>query len=342
MKLTKQNLLWSLLFGGRGGGGITPSGTLSIVSNGTYDVGAFAEASVLVPASTVDVGTKSISENGTHDVVGFANVDVNVAAVGNEDKLIDRTISGVYINTNVTTIGANVFASCKALTAVSFPECKLISNAAFANCTSLNTVSFPVCETLGNNAFSGCSALTAVSFPSCTSTGFNTFTNCSRLTTVSFPVCKRIGAYMFGTCTALTEVSFPMCEKIDGDAFTDCGALTSVSFSVCTLVSNSAFVGCSSLATASFPACASIGNYAFWKCRMLLSLYLLGSSVCRLGNANAFSSTPISNYTNYTDGVNGSIFVRASLYATYISSTNWSAYSARIVSLTDAQIAALG
>jgi len=59
----------------------------------------------------------------------------------------------------------------------------------------------------------------------------------------------------------------------------------------------------------------------------------MGSSVCTLSNVNAFTSTPISNYTTSTGGVHGSIYVPASLYDTYIASTNWATYSARFVSV---------
>jgi hypothetical protein len=60
---------------------------------------------------------------------------------------------------------------------------------------------------------------------------------------------------------------------------------------------------------------------------------LLGSSVATLGNTNVFSSTPISNYTTSTGGVRGSIYVPSSLYNTYITANNWSAYAARFVSM---------
>ena len=61
------------------GGGITPTGTINITTNGTTDVTQYASANVAVPASAVDSGTKSISSNGTHDVVGYASASVSVA-----------------------------------------------------------------------------------------------------------------------------------------------------------------------------------------------------------------------------------------------------------------------
>ena len=79
----------------------------------------------------------------------------------------------------------------------------------------------------------------------------------------------------------------------------------------------------------------TISANAFLRCRSLLSLYLLGTLVKPLANINAFASTPISNYTTYTGGVNGSIYVPSSLYASYIAANNWSTYAARFVSMTD-------
>ena len=95
------------------------------------------------------------------------------------------------------------------------------------------------------------------------------------------------------------------------------------------------------MTTASFPKVTVIGSSAFNHCHNLLSLYLLGSSIPTLSNINAFGNTPISTYTTSTGGVYGSIFVPESLYSNYIAATRWSTYSARIVSLTDAQIVAL-
>ena len=60
-----------------------------------------------------------------------------------------------------------------------------------------------------------------------------------------------------------------------------------------------------------------------------------------LQNINAFTSTPISNYTTSTGGVYGSIYVPESLYSSYIASTNWVTYSDRFVSLTSTEIASL-
>jgi hypothetical protein len=89
---------------------------------------------------------------------------------------------------------------------------------------------------------------------------------------------------------------------------------------------------------------ASVGSFAsgvFNSCFNLLSLYILTSAVPTLGASSTFVSTPISNYTTSTGGVHGSIYVKASLLASFKAATRWSAYSARMVGLTDAEIASL-
>ena len=114
----------------------------------------------------------------------------------------------------------------------------------------------------------------------------------------------------------------------------------------CSKVVGGAFHGCESLSfllIAGSSPTYSFSAGTFEGCFRLVSFYLLGSNVFNtMYVPSVFSSTPIVGYTEYTDGVYGSIFVRASLYNTYISATNWVTISSRFVSLTDAQIAALG
>lgn len=67
------------------GGGITPTGTISITANGTHDVTSYASAQVAVPTgSSADLGTKSITANGTYSASddsldGYSAVTVNVS-----------------------------------------------------------------------------------------------------------------------------------------------------------------------------------------------------------------------------------------------------------------------
>ena len=81
-------------------GYITPSGAKSITTNGTHDVTNYASATVNVPTGITPTGTKEITSNGTHDVTNFASANVNVPA-----NVVVRTVT---FSSDVTGTGANI------------------------------------------------------------------------------------------------------------------------------------------------------------------------------------------------------------------------------------------
>ena len=169
--------------------------------------------------------------------------------------------------------------------------------------------------------------------PGLYSVGYQGLANCSKFTELYLPDCATVGPNGLGTCRSMQVCIAPNIITIGTNAFVDCRSLQEINLPKLGTVYNGAFASCYSLSTASFENCTQIQANAFSKCYNLLSLYLLGSQVASLVNTNAFSSTPISNYTTSTGGVYGSIFVPASLYDSYITKGNWSIYSNRFVSV---------
>ena len=291
---------------------ITPGTTNQTIASGKYLTGVQTiKGDANLVASNIAEGISIFGVTGTH--VGGGGDDALVA-------FIEEPITGTFENSKITKIRNGAFASCSSLTTVNFPSCTTIGNNAFSDCSKLTTASFPVCTTIGTYAFYCCNSLTTASFPVCTTIEGRAFYWCYNLTTISFPVCTSIGSDAFFNCSTLTTVSFPACTMIGSYAFNQCAALTTVILNASQTVS-------------------SIYSYAFYRCYNFTSLYLLASTIYNLSNINAFSSTPISTYTTSTGGVYGSIFVRSSLYASYIAATNWATYSRRFVSLTDEQVA---
>lgn len=253
---------------------------------------------------------------------------------GDEYKeLVERTIS--VASGNMSMIGEYAFAVCNALRNASFPMATTIGKNAFANCVFLSSALFPTVKDIGSYAFSGCMRLSMISFPLAETINYGAFSGCSSLTSVDFPLVTSIGGEAFRTCFKMTTVEFLNATSIGATAFGSCYSLTTTSFPNVQFISTSAFANCRELSAISLPALKELRSNAFEKCYNLLSLYILGSEVVSLFSSNAFSSTPISTYTTSTGGVRGTIFVPASLYDQYISASNWSIYSSRIVSVAD-------
>lgn len=257
------------------------------------------------------------------DVIN-AIADADIGGGGSDGDfvaLVERTISAVN-NSEITYIGMGAFQSCSNLTTVNLPACTSATTGyMFAQCPKLTTIKLPALINIPNNAFGGISSsLSDITFTACETIGSTAFQSCKQLHNINFPSCKTIGSNAFASCTGLvSNISFPACETIYDGAFQNCFYIT----------------------TLSFPACTQIIGHAFRNCSMLTSAYFLGSSVPSMGSTYAFYSTPIYGYTTFTSGEYGSIFVKQSMLSAFMSATNWSFFSERMVGLTDEEIAAL-
>lgn len=186
---------------------------------------------------------------------------------------------------------------------------------------------------IGNTAFRSCPSLHTASFQKVTTLSDYAFANCSQLTSLDFPSLVTVGNYAFNLCSKLSSVYLPNAMEISSSAFYSCSRLSYVELPNLKTLRAAAFIYCSNLTTAWLGLVSRIESSAFRYCYNLLSLYISASSVPTLVSTIAFASTPISTYTTSTGGVNGSIFVPASLYNSYLTATNWSIFSSRFVSV---------
>ncbi len=270
----------------------------------------------LVPGNIAE-GVSIFGVTGTHSGGGY------------EDSIIDKTISGAYENSRLTSIGSYAFYYCSNLSTVSFPACTTIGDSAFYYCSNLLTASFSACTTIGDFAFNSCSNLLTASFPECIEIGYHAFYNCYSLSTIIFPKCLAIRSGAFYNCYNLPSIIiFPRCFSIGSGAFYNCSNLSTIFFTECEIIENFAFAYCSNLSKANFPKCTTILDYAFRNCDKLVSIYLTASYYVSLPNSNAFDYTPIGGYSA-TAGQYGSIYVPESMLANYKTLNNWSYFSDR-------------
>ena len=165
----------------------------------------------------------------------------------------------------------------------------------------------------------------------------STFTYLNKLEYVEFPdYSGAIPTWAFGRCFALSSISFPKACAVDSYAFNQCHNLKEINLPMFSrYVASFGFASCSNLSKITLGGSATsnyfkyIGGNAFQRCFALMQLHLKMSEVFALSGANQFYSTPITDST-YT-GSFGSIYVPASLLASYKTATNWTQYSSRMV-----------
>ena len=228
--------------------------------------------SLLALVGCMVVHAYDIAKDGLYyNITGNNTVEVtkyNDTGKYSGDIVIPSQISTGGITYTVTTIGEEVFQSCKGLTSVTIPNSVTsIGNYAFQYCSSLTSVSIPEGVTsIGDDAFAYCNGLTSVSIPnSVTSIGTNAFYWCPSLNKVivsdiaawcnisfgnsySNPLCFAHHLYS-DESTEITDLVIPnSVTSIGGNAFVECSGLTSVTIpNSVTSIGNSAFYGCSGL-----------------------------------------------------------------------------------------------
>lgn len=316
--------------------GVFPSGTFNITSNNIYDITNYQSVSVSVPTGITPTGTITLSSNSTFNVTNYASAIVSVPEHPYALRYTDNTDFTSFTDNTITSIPYGAFALTLNLSSVYFPACTYIGSYAFAYCYKLNTVSFPLVKTISNYAFQYCSSylsgasLTSAAFPSLTGTlGAYAFRGCQYIVGVDLPNVTSLGTQAFSGCSRIKSVNLSNLTVAGAGAFSYLTTCTDYSLPKLVSVYSSAFYSNWALTTLTLPSCNRISAYAFRYCSNLMSLYLTGSTIPAL-TSTAFANMPFSVSVN---NVFGSIYVPSSLLASYKAATNWATYSARIVAI---------
>lgn len=196
------------------GGGVVPSGTLAINTNGVHDVTNYANADVQVPTQapahyiekTVDANNKLINGSTMINLNGVTDIGDYVLTQAYRNS----TISGVVDMSLIISISGqgacnNMFYGCKNITGV--------------NLSSLTTISgAQACQSMFDSSWIQTVVFSALTTISGGQGMLNAFANCSKLTALSFPVLNNLSGYgCFGQslyqtlcsgCTVLESLSF--------------------------------------------------------------------------------------------------------------------------------------
>jgi hypothetical protein len=118
------------------GGGTTPTGTINITANGTYDVTDKASASVAVPTTAPDY---YISKSVNDGMLGGANEPINLHGV---NDVFSFGLCGVLRNAKLT--GQTAFTNTNSLTSItkngSFRECCIGADFASTGLSSVTSI----------------------------------------------------------------------------------------------------------------------------------------------------------------------------------------------------------
>jgi hypothetical protein len=182
-------------------------------------------------------------------VTDYTYIKAALKAIATED--VTRRIS-VVMPSCTTTVGADAFFMCAALSSISLPKVTTVVDNAFASCAALSSVSLPEVRTVGSRAFERCAVLSSVSLPKVVTVGSFAFNGCTDLSSVSLPKVVTVGSFAFNGCTDLSSVSLPKATTVGNSAFGSCADLSSVSLPKVATVGNSAFSGCTDLSTLTF------------------------------------------------------------------------------------------
>ena len=232
---------------------------------------------------------------------------------------IPQTVNYEDDEYTVTSIEADGFYNCTAITSVIIPEgVTTIGNWAFASCTKMTTITIPESvTTIGSQAFNYCDKLTSITIPkSVTSIGNSAFLDCGSLKSINVAEENTNYSSIAGVLFSKDEKTLMVypggktgdynipegVTSISSAAFYDCSNLKSINIPEgITNIEDYTFFRCSSLASATIPeGVTRIGRNAFYGCSRLTLLTIPGT-VTNIGDNAFFNVKLIVNLSEVTN-----------------------------------------
>ncbi len=249
---------------------------------------AYGGEIVWVPSTEIPTGnicgenlTWELGADGTLTISGTGEMTNWTGAASVPWNAVASSITGVVVESGVTSIGTYAFSGCTALADVTLPDTlEKIGHSAFAGCSQLTGIVIPNGVTsIEKSTFSDCSALVDVTIPSgVSSIGASAFYHCENLTDILIPDgVTEIDSFAFDHCTNLKTVLLPNTLKTIGSyAFRDCVSLANFRIPEGTkTLNNGAFLGCKALKSIIIPeTVTSLGDNVFTQCSGLTSVVI--------------------------------------------------------------------
>lgn len=251
---------------------------------------------------------------------------------------------------DVTSLGADAFKNCKALTSVTLGPVSSIPSGAFYECNALQSVTLNVdnLTTIGSEAFYRCNALTKVAsadqgsghvyLPYVTSVGSFAFLSnygIRNLDLGQYVSSTTLGTGAFDACSSLLTVNMPNVSTVPPMCFFSCSSLNYINALQITSIGNQGFYRCSSLKSLVFPYIETIGDKAFGQTRSLTTLDL-GENLESFGNEVFYDTDSSLRNTNKL-----SIYLRGTKWYYNEGNTNsiynWSIWEAFNYNLAEEQ-----
>lgn len=281
---------------------IIPSGTVTIIKNGIYDVASWNSVNATImpnlqsisitPSVDEQIVTPLEEEVGKNQIVcndvTFArriNIDFSTFAVGDTCHLygrmylsngnhdyfpitIDENFSWEETNIRTYQVGNT---DCYKITLtnsyISFEALKTNYGSLY-----VKGVDYDPYFHVYKKSYDGFSQVTVGAVPSgVDDTVLNSILDRTITGTYTNSTLTRVGVNAFASCN-LTEVVLPNVSMVRPFAFASCSLLQSVFLETATHLGNNAFDGCSSLTTISAPSVTTINGSAFISCRSLESI----------------------------------------------------------------------